>query len=240
MSLRQIVKFFVVFFKLPLTQNLAYDIYTRKILRNSLQTNSNCIDIGCHLGEIMDDILKQAPNGNHFAFEPLPHLYKFLVKKYEGTQVKIFPTALFDKKGETTFNYVVNAPAYSGIRKRHYDIPDAEINELTVKTDLLDNLIPEEVKIDFIKIDVEGAEFPVLKGGVKMISRCKPLIIFEFGMGAADYYGSDPQQVYEFLTTTCGMRISTLKGYLNKETPLSSTTFANLFLDRKEYYFVAF
>ena len=240
MSIRQLIKFFAVSLKLPLTQNLAYDIYTRKIMEAVLRPDSNCIDIGCHLGEIMDDILKFAPDGRHFAFEPLPHLHQHLIRKYTGKKIEIFPVALFDKKGETTFNYVVNAPAYSGIRKRHYDIPDAEISELTVQTDLLDNLIPGDLQVDFIKIDVEGAEFPVLKGGVNMIKRCRPTIIFEFGIGAADYYGSKPEQVYSFLTGECAMNIATLKGYLKKSKPLSSGDFSQLYMDLKEYYFVAY
>jgi FkbM family methyltransferase len=240
MTFRQFVKFFLVHLRLPITKNLAYDNYTRKIMREVLHPGSNCIDIGCHRGEIMDDIRKLAPLGRHFAFEPLPHLFEFLIEKYRSDNVELYSLALFDKKGTTTFNYVVNAPAYSGIRKRHYDFPDAEISELTVETDLLDNIIPEDVKIDFIKIDVEGAEFPVLKGAVKTINRCRPVIIFEFGMGAADYYGSKPEQVFEFLISVCGMNISTLKGYLEKEEPLKRKEFVDLYSNQKEYYFVAY
>jgi FkbM family methyltransferase len=240
MSIRQLIKWFVVFFKLPLTQNLAYDIATKKILKQVLKADSNCIDIGCHKGEIMDDILNYAPLGKHFAFEPLPHLVSFLKEKYKNQNITISDIALFDKKGDTTFNYVVNAPAYSGIRKRHYDIPDAQISELNVETDLLDNLIPEAICIDFIKIDVEGAEFPVLKGGVKMIRRCKPVIIFEFGMGAADYYGAKPENLYAFLTIECELSISTLKGFISNAPCLSETEFCDNYKEKKEYYFVAY
>ena len=240
MSIRQLIKNLVVFFKLPITQNIAYDISTRKIMKAVLHHGSNCIDIGCHKGEIMDDILNLAPDGKHFAFEPLPHLFQFLKEKYKNRNIKLFSIALFDKKGTTNFNYVVNAPAYSGIRKRHYDIPNAEINELTVETDLLDNIIPEDVKVDFIKIDVEGAEFPVLKGGQRTINRCRPVIIFEFGMGAADYYGAKPEQVFEFLIAVCGMKIATMKGFLKKREPLTNREFKDLYQCRKEYYFVAF
>jgi len=240
MSIRQVLKFFVVHLRLPLTQNLAYDIYTRKIMSEVLHADSNCIDIGCHRGEIMDEILKLAPHGKHYAFEPLPHLYKFLKEKYQSKNIELFSLALFDKKGTTAFNYVVNAPAYSGIRRRHYDIPDAQVSELAVESDLLDNIIPEGIMIDFIKIDVEGAEFPVLKGGVKLINRCRPVIIFEFGVGAADYYGSKPEHVFEFLNSVCGMNISTLKGYLQKEKSLTGNEFIDLYGSQKEYYFVAF
>jgi FkbM family methyltransferase len=239
MSLRELLKMIIVRLELPLTRNLKYDIYTKKIMRRILGKSSNCIDIGCHKGEILDEILQYAPAGKHFAFEPLPHLYKLLQDKYAGRDITLYPIALFDSKGVTSFKYVVNAPAYSGIKEREYDFPDPDISDLTVPTDLLDNLVPENVQIDFIKIDVEGAEFPVLKGGVKTISRCKPVVIFEFGIGAADHYGVKPETVYDFIITDCGLSVSTLKGFLKKNEKLSREKFCSLYLDRLEYYFIA-
>jgi FkbM family methyltransferase len=240
MSFRELLKSIIVHLELPLTQNLKYDINTKKIMHRVLQSASSCIDIGCHKGEILDDILRYAPSGKHYAFEPLPHLYEFLQEKYRGKNITLFPIALFDRKGETSFKYVVNAPAYSGIRERSYDFPHPEIRELTVDTDLLDNIIPEEEQIEFIKIDVEGAEFHVLKGGVKTIGRCKPVIIFEFGIGAADYYGVKPENVYTFISSECGLFIATLKGFLNKKEKLSKEEFCRLYIDRQEYYFIAY
>jgi FkbM family methyltransferase len=240
MSFRELLKLLIVRLELPVTQNIKYDIYTKKIMRRVLKPSSNCMDIGCHKGEIMDEILKFAPSGKHYAFEPLPHLYKFLQEKYNGKNITLFPIALFDKKGATSFKFVVNAPAYSGIRERNYDFPDPEISELQVETDLLDHLIPENVQIDFIKIDVEGAEFPALQGGVKTICRCKPVIVFEFGIGAADHYGVKPETLYDFITSDCSLSLSTLKGYLKKNGKLNKEEFCRLYLDRLEYYFIAY
>ena len=240
MSLREIVKYLAILFRVPLTQNIAYDIFTKKIMKRMLSHNSGCIDIGCHKGEIMDEILKYAPDGNHFAFEPLPHLFEFLKEKFKEKNVSVYSVALYDQQGETTFNYVVNAPAYSGIRKRHYDIDDAQISEIKVKTDLLDNIIPESAGISLIKIDVEGAELPVLKGGMKTIKRCKPVIIFEYGKGAADYYGVKPEDFYDFISKDCGLFLSTMKGYLSGKKKLNRDEFTQLYNDCKEYYFVAY
>jgi len=209
-------------------------------MQKVLCKTSSAIDIGCHKGEILDEILRFAPDGKHFAFEPLPDLFDFLKLKYEGKQVFLSPVALFDKKGTTDFNHVVNAPAYSGIRKRNYDMPDVKINQLKVETDLLDNIIPENQRIDFIKIDVEGAEFAVLKGGIKTIQRNKPFIIFEFGLGAADFYGSNPTELFSFLSDSCGLCIATLKGFLNQEKCITLQRFSEHFINKTEYYFIAY
>ncbi|MEZ4983026.1 MAG: FkbM family methyltransferase [Saprospiraceae bacterium] len=70
-------------------------------------------------------------------------------------------------KRKTTFNYVVSNPAYSGLQKRRYDRPNEIDEKIEVETDLLDNVLAEDTRIDFMKIDVEGGEFFVLKGAQK-------------------------------------------------------------------------
>ncbi|MFK7982299.1 MAG: FkbM family methyltransferase, partial [Saprospiraceae bacterium] len=140
---------------IPITQNHRYDIQAKKVIKKVLTKSSNCMDVGCHEGEFLDLFLKYAPAGQHFAFEPLPDYYENLVKNY-GQKCKIHPQALSDKKGESTFNYVISNPAYSGLQKRNYDKPNEKDTSITVETDLLDDLLPAKTKIDFIKIDVEG------------------------------------------------------------------------------------
>jgi FkbM family methyltransferase len=240
MSVRSSIKNLLIKSGLPITRNLRYDIFTLRIMKSVLKSGSCAIDIGCHKGEILDEILKFSPEGPHWAFEPLPHLFEFLKQKYQGKQVVLSPVALYDKTGTTEFNHVVNAPAYSGIRKRRYDIPGVKIDKLTVATDLLDNLIPEHQPIHFIKIDVEGAEFAVLKGAQKTIQKNKPVIIFEFGLGAADFYGSKPGELFSFLTETCGLCVSTLGGFLHKKNCLSASEFSDHFSKGTEYYFIAY
>ncbi|MDP4280581.1 MAG: FkbM family methyltransferase [Bacteroidota bacterium] len=239
-SFRHKVKNILVQLNIPLTQNIRYDIYTRNIMKRVLKHDSCGIDIGCHEGEILDDMMHFAPAGKFYAFEPLPDLFKNLCRKYAEMPVVVSPIALFDKKGTTPFNYVENAPAYSGIRKRSYDIPDAHIREVTVETDLLDNVIPLDFPVRFIKIDVEGAEFAVLKGAIKILRRHRPVVIFECGLGAADFYGTVPKEVYSFLTADAGLKLNTLSGFLKKVPCLDSKTFCNLFENKEEYYFIAY
>jgi FkbM family methyltransferase len=238
MPLKQHIKDLLVLLNLPVTKNLQYDNYTLKILNKILKSDSNCVDIGCHKGEIMDTILKLSPLGKHFAFEPIPYLFDYLKEKYRSKNILLYPVALFDTKGTTSFQHVINAPAYSGIRKRKYATKDVEINEMKVETDLLDNIIPETETIDFIKIDVEGAEYGVLKGSMNTMKRCKPTVIFEFGLGAADYYESKPEECYTLISKEFGMKISTLKGFLKGSAALTLDQFCELYQTGKEYYFI--
>ena len=237
--MKKLLKKLLCLLHISVTRNQKYDAFTHKILRRSLKPDSNCIDIGCHKGEILDLMIKGAPLGKKYGFEPIPELYQALSLKYrEDSTVFISPIALYDKTGTTAFQHVLNAPAYSGIKKRKYDGKQVEIEQISVQTDLLDNIIPSGICIDLLKIDVEGAEFKVMKGGARMLKRCKPVIIFEFGLGAADYYDSKPKELYAFLTRDCGMKISTLKGYLDSAPQLSESRFCDMFNKGTEYYFV--
>jgi FkbM family methyltransferase len=207
-------------------------------MKKKIEKNSNCIDIGCHKGEMLDLMLKYAPHGKHFAFEPLPYLFENLKKIYKN-RVQIFPFALSDTSGFSSFQFVKNAPAYSGLKKRKYDISNPDIEEIKVEVKTLDELIPFSQKIDFIKIDVEGGEFGVLKGAKNLLKKNKPVILFECGKGASDYYGTNLIDLYNFITEEVRLSLFTLKSYLNNKPSLTNAEFELLYNTNSEYYFVA-
>lgn len=228
--------------KLPVafTKNQQYDKQTKLVISQVCSYESNCIDIGAHKGEVLDIMLRYASAGTHYAFEPIPVMYNDLVKKYAGfANCNIFDYALSNQAGTTTFNYVVSNPSYSGLIKRKYDRDNEEDTQIEVRTELLDNIIPDTYIPHLIKIDVEGGELLVLEGAKNLISRTKPTIIFEHGLGASDFYGSTPEKVYALLTS-CGLRISTMKRWLNNKPCLSEKVFIDHYNQQTDYYFIAY
>jgi FkbM family methyltransferase len=221
---------------LDITQNMRYDRMTETIMRRVIKHNSNCIDIGCHKGEILDIMLELAPNGKHTAFEPIPVFYKILFEKYND-KATIHPYALSDKEGTADFQYVKNAPAYSGLRKREYTV-DPDIEVISVEVKKLDNLMAGQ-KVTLIKIDVEGAELNVLLGAINTLKAEKPYVIFEFGMGASNYYESTPEKMFQLLCVDAGLKISTLKSFVSGNGALSAVDFQKLYENQTEYYFIA-
>lgn len=238
MILKEILREILITFHVDLSKNLKYDRLTRKIMKKEIKNRANCIDIGCHKGEILHVMLKYSPDGKHYGFEPIPYLYANLKSKYNG-KATIYPYALSDENGETTFQLVKNAPAYSGIKQRRYDIENPDIEEIVVEKKRLDDVISSGEKIDFVKIDVEGGEYGVLKGGKETLKNNKPLILFECGKGASDYYGTNPRDLYHFITGEIGLNIYTLSDFIKKKNVLSVAEFENYFQTNKEYYFVA-
>ena len=223
---------------IPLSKNHLYDIQTKKIIK-TLKKDSNCIDVGCFIGEILDLLIKVAPAGQHYGIEPIPEKFNELKKKYaNANNCHILNFAASNKKGESDFNFVISNPSYSGLKKRDYDKPNEEDTIITVKTELLDNLIPKEIDIDFIKIDVEGAELQVLQGASRIIERCKPIIVFEHGLGASDIYGTSPEMIYRFFEEK-SMKISNLGLWIKGNPPLSADNFSDQYYNKRNYYFIA-
>lgn len=219
--------------------NARYDEQTRAVIEKVCTAESTCIDIGCHRGEILDVMLAAAPRGRHFGFEPLPAFYANLHARYEATGLaRISNIALSDSKGVVSFNYVRSNPAYSGLRQRVYP-QNESIDTIEVRTDLLDDVLPDGQRVDLIKIDVEGAELQVLKGAVATLRRTRPVVIFEHGLGAADCYGTRPEQVFDLLTGRADLQVSLMSRWLNGEPALSREEFVRQFERRRNYYFIA-
>lgn len=209
---------------------------TVQVMKRRLVKTSNCIDIGCHKGVILDEILSIAPRGKHYAFEPIPELYHRLKEKFPT--VSCYDLALSDKKGTTEFFDVTTRRGISGLRRRDLDAAE-EVKTITVRTDTIDNIIPEDVQIDYIKIDVEGAELLVLRGALQTLIRCKPLVIFEFERSGANSYNVSSRNMFQLLEGTVGLKISTLAGWLRGESALSAGAFEEEFIKGKNNNFVA-
>ncbi len=184
-------------------------------------------------------MLKYAPKGSHSGFEPIPYLYSFLSKKFYK-KCKIYPIALSNKKGLSSFNYVITNPSYSGLKKRKYDRKGEKDKSIMIETDTLDNIIAEDFHVDLIKIDVEGAEMLVIEGGISTIKRCKPFIIFEFGKGASEVYQSTPETLYTMITETLGLQLSTMKRWLKNSPPVTFERFKKEYDTSTNYYFIAY
>jgi FkbM family methyltransferase len=238
-TLKNNIKQVLHFLKWDVTKNIQYDRLTNEIINTVVNQNSVCIDVGAHKGEILDVIIKNAPNQVHYGFEPIPSLFNNLQLKY-GEKCHILPYALSEEEGKSTFQFVKNAPAYSGIKQRKYAVKNPEIEEIEVELKRLDDVVPSDIKIDLIKIDVEGAEFMVLKGAKELLLRNKPTIIFECGLGASEFYNTNAEELFDYINSTIDLKLSTLKNFIQNKPSLTKEEFLNHYKQGSEYYFIAF
>jgi FkbM family methyltransferase len=213
-----------------------YDKYTYEIMKNYLKKDSNCIDVGAYRGEILHFMRKYAPDGQHFAYEPIKENYDFLVRKFKKD--KIFNAAVSNSKGVAIFKHVVGRPARSGFKEVIYPDSDQVVQEVRVKTVRIDDTIPHSKKVDLIKIDVEGAEYLVLDGARELISKDKPLIIMEFELEKSLVYKCDANKMYNTLDDF-GFETFLLKDYIEGNKSLSRRSFISISEKGDEFYFVS-
>ncbi len=214
-----------------------YDLQTFSVLRRYLNPDSNCIDVGANVGHILTEMIRVAPRGHHMAFEPIPILFKQL-KSRHGNKVELFNCALSDCNGVSEFHYYKDSPALSGFRERA-KLGQHDIVPLEVKTMRLDDVCPSDRRIDLIKIDVEGAELAVLKGAIKTLSRNRPMVLFEAGLGGADEYDAAPGDFFD-LFADCGLSLSLMEYLLRGKAPFDKSEFCGQFYKHYNYFFVAY
>lgn len=146
-------------------------------------SNPIVLDVGANVGRYSESILDLSPRSMIFAFEPSSAARSKLKERFEGsTQVNIVPLALSDiNSTETLWSDMAGSGLASLTKRRldHFGI-DFDVSE-QVSVSTLDTWI-ETTKVipDLIKIDVEGHELNVLKGGLAALSLSK-VVQFEFG-----------------------------------------------------------
>lgn len=178
--------------------------------------DSHCIDVGSHIGSMLSSLIRLAPDGKHLAFEPVPQKAAWLRKKFPEVEVK--QMALGETKGSITFFQNLRQSGFSGQFKTNN--PADSYSELTVECDRLDQVVPADRRITFIKVDVEGAEFLVLRGASDLIRRDRPTLLFESIPGLVDRLGNTRREFFDFLTRDHGYSIFAPKDFLDDGGPL--------------------
>jgi FkbM family methyltransferase len=143
------------------------------------------VDIGANIGLYLLKLRALDDNRQYYGFEPnsLCNYYiQELVRLNSFENVKIFPYALSNKRELRTFYAGRKADKMGSLNKFVRENGKRPMNFsfslITFPGDELFDLLALK-KIGVIKIDVEGAEFLVLEGMKKAISKSKPYMYVE-------------------------------------------------------------
>jgi FkbM family methyltransferase len=156
------------------------------------------LDIGANIGLMTLSVLARVQNTKVYAFEPGPMQAGFLEKTITenklSEKVTLYRKALGESAGEATF-FVHDG---SDIAKDGFKNTGRGEggHEITVSVETLDNWwkAAGEPKAVAVKIDTEGAELFVLKGGKEFLSTVKPVLYLEIepsNLAAYPYAAAD-------------------------------------------------
>jgi FkbM family methyltransferase len=214
MDRRQEGKLLVQGLRIAFTDNAALfgmldEIFVRENYKFACGTASpTIIDCGANIGLSVLYFKSIFPDAKIHAFEPDPVAYEKLVENLKGNgfeDVHTYNAAVWIAEGELVFE---TDGSWGGHIAEHSEAPG-----LKVKTRSLDSLLGEQV--DFLKIDIEGAESEVIMHSRDLIAKHVERMFFEWHSIAGE-----PQRLGEILAffEKRGFRYH-IKEASNKPTP---------------------
>ena len=231
-----ILQKFVLWFPIPLTKKESIKRNIHKIIKNVCTPDSCCVDIGSYGGTVLKIMIEVLPKATHMAFEPLPKMYTLLVRKYSSA-VQIQKIAICNETGDATFYHAQENPAFSGLRKVKYP-HRYHLEKLEVKSDTLDNQL-KDIHTPLINIDVNGAEFSVIKGAIETINRCQPVILFVFESTGAEAFNISAEMIFDYFTKQLAYHLYTLKSFAGGKKSISRVEFVRFYNEGTQDHFVA-
>lgn len=160
-----------------------YQLYAIEKFFNIAKKNASAtiLDIGAQSGAF-SLMAKYLPNTTWHAFEPDPvneSLLRENLNINSINNVTVYSKALGDNIGETILNINTKHRGLNtlGTNLKRFSVND--VQKINVEIDTLDNLFLN-TKIDLIKIDTEGCEYNIIKGGKELIKKYKPVIFLEY------------------------------------------------------------
>lgn len=202
-----------------------------KMMERMVQDSMNCIDVGCHLGTMLNKMLQLSPHGAHIAIEPIPYKAEWLRRKFPNVNVQ--QIALSKTTHEATFYYYPLKSGFSGLRSI---TKMNDVNSFQVQCERLDDVVPSDGHIDFIKVDVEGGELDVFRGANDLLQRCQPHILFECTRSGLTSFGFTPNEIFNFLVQQHSYSVFLIKDWLDGKEPLDIKRFSHAM----QYPFQAF
>lgn len=195
--------------------DLTYDYESAEILAFkkilALYSPQMMLDIGANIG-VYSIYVSDIPSISRvIAFEPAPQTFQLLkdnlaIQNHSGLQAKNL--ALSSNSGVAAFSLYGDLAGNNSITDTNINAKGKEATEIEVEVARLDDLFDDRNRSFACKIDVEGHEIAVLRGGDSFFSQNKGLI-----------------------------QIETFGNLLEVEKILSGLGYKNIFRLKNDYYF---
>jgi FkbM family methyltransferase len=164
----------------------AYDAQTVSFIDRYVRPGMTCLDVGANFGAITIPLARRVgPSGRVYAFEPVPHLFDRLRRNVEKNSyadiVRAHRIALSDRTGEVVMRMAEPGFPNQGMGSIvHAPLTEVAV-EKSIATTTLDEFVRREKldRIDFVKLDIQGAEPLFLRGSTTALREYRPDLLLE-------------------------------------------------------------
>jgi len=163
-----------------------YEPQVSRILLQIVKSGWTCADLGAHVGYFTLLLAKLVgEDGQVIAFEAHPGNAKRVcanvrLNRFEK-RVRVENYAVLDKSNSSVSLY-----AGRGQSATEWNVIGRDSNENPTKAELeipsitLDDYFPPKARLDFVKMDIEGAEAMAIPGMKRLLTESRPLLLVEF------------------------------------------------------------
>jgi len=170
-----------------------------------IQNGDSVLDIGANVG-IYSELFARVvgPTGRVIAFEPVPTTFAQLQKRLAGfPQITLHQLAVSNQPGDVVLNLPGEDSGQASLKPHHqasWSEPK-NVQQHHARAITLDRWAEEAgwLKIDFIKLDIEGAELLALRGSSQLVHRNQPMLFIEVWQDWLVDFGFKPQDLADWL-----------------------------------------
>ena len=170
------------------------------LLKSSIGVGMMVVEAGAHMGYVtLQSARAVGPSGRVFAFEANPRAVPLIERNLSANgleeRVTVVPLALGDVPGRHDF-FLSGGGDTSSLHE-----PDGASERIEVTVTALDAWLDPTVRVDVVKLDIEGGEVAALRGMRETLSRAGPdLVVFaECNPSMLERSGSSTSELIEVL-----------------------------------------
>jgi len=179
--------------------------WEKQTFLKTIRPRWNVVEIGANLGYFTN--LFQTLVGNNgrvHAFEPVPSTFQQLQNSLPkgSNHCTLYNLGTAKEAGDVIFHIPINDHGQATMYPHDCNNwKSREIEKVLCSVIKLDEFKPISslAKIDFIKIDVEGAELPSLQGAESILRKHKPLLFVEVCKAWMKSFGYNAKELEAFL-----------------------------------------
>jgi FkbM family methyltransferase len=188
---------------IPLT-NLSLGYYEKletSLVLNMIHDGGVVLDIGGNYGWYSLNIAKRFPNTTIHAFEPITYTYNIFeenIKLNNFSNINVYNIGIGKENSVLEFNY---NPDRSGATSLSNLLERENVEKIRCDVRILDEFVAEKNinRIDFIKIDIEGAELFALQGAKKVLQQFQPKLFVEMLRKWSAKFNYHPNDIISYM-----------------------------------------